>query len=746
MSYTYEHGSGTEQDPYQVWTAEDLDGVRDHLTAYFIQMSDIDLSIYNWDPIGKMTSYKEFEGYYNGNNFKVSNLRVDNFPLGFNYNYRGLFGVTWGATIENITIENVFIEEDEFGDSGRCGALVGYAANHTVIKNCKIKNGVIYSQSFGGGLVGLAYATIEDCMVENVVVYGDYLAGVFAGEADGNISRCGAKGKVILCSYDIDYANAELGGFIAGYDGGTMENCYFNGELVASGYDVYNWNGIGGFASYLYGNIINCYSACRMQVDLTGEPIVHGFVGYDGTDAITSSYYDMSLAGFEDGSSVIPKTTAEMTYPYSDPENVYIEWAFYDESKGNPALTQFQRRDSVPFIYFFMPSVPKIKIYNNKIYYLWSEQVDGRAQIFTAESNLDGSNWIATQRTTETSSTNGSYAESFDIADDVMYFIFLRDWKIITASMDMDTFNWVETERTTTGRINSYEQFPNLKVHGDKIYYFYSGGRYTTIFEKGLWFASSNLDGSGWSTSLKSTGDIYYVDFRILNGVIYLVYEKDNEIYTASVNIDGTNWSETQRTNFGSEDKDLYYTRMEIVDGKIYYIFNVYADFEETSDWTEHIYLATTNLDGTGWQIERKTFGDWYYDIPEFYYSPEKRGFYLVTSKNTLAWDGCKLAIKFFGLNGSDFEEIYESTLQENTIFTSNLVFYEEKLHLIWRKKEGGTANNYYLYTGIMEFPIWKHDVDYSMNDGYPYFYWQPVLIIPKVIKFLFKVPKLIQV
>lgn len=324
MPYTYTYGSGTENDPYQIWTVADLDGVRDYLGAHFIQMADINLNGLNWSPLG--SSYP-FEGVYNGNGFKISNLEI-NLPV--DPSYRGLFGRTMGATIENVTIEDVYLGMDDFGNyTGRCGALVGYAQSGTVIRNCLVKNGAIYGNNFGGGLVGLAYATIEDCMVENVVVYGDYLAGVFAGEADGNISRCGAKGKVILCSYDIDYANAELGGFIAGYDGGTMENCYFNGELVASGYDVYNWNGIGGFASYLYGNIINCYSACRMQVDLTGEPIVHGFVGYDGTDAITSSYYDMSLAGFEDGSSVIPKTTAEMTYPYdTSVSQTYVDWDF----------------------------------------------------------------------------------------------------------------------------------------------------------------------------------------------------------------------------------------------------------------------------------------------------------------------------------------------------------------------------------------------------------------------------------
>lgn len=35
MPYAFANGAGTEADPYQVWTADDLDGVRDYLNAHF---------------------------------------------------------------------------------------------------------------------------------------------------------------------------------------------------------------------------------------------------------------------------------------------------------------------------------------------------------------------------------------------------------------------------------------------------------------------------------------------------------------------------------------------------------------------------------------------------------------------------------------------------------------------------------------------------------------------------------------
>ena len=57
---TFEGGSGTAEDPWQIATAEQLDRVRDDLTAHYILTADIDLSGYeNWDPIGAFQSRSE---------------------------------------------------------------------------------------------------------------------------------------------------------------------------------------------------------------------------------------------------------------------------------------------------------------------------------------------------------------------------------------------------------------------------------------------------------------------------------------------------------------------------------------------------------------------------------------------------------------------------------------------------------------------------------------------------------------
>ena len=76
-------GSGTEEDPYIIASAENLaylskqvyDGNASYINQYFKQTANIDLRQYNWQPIGVETdrantgAYHYFGGSYDGNGF-----------------------------------------------------------------------------------------------------------------------------------------------------------------------------------------------------------------------------------------------------------------------------------------------------------------------------------------------------------------------------------------------------------------------------------------------------------------------------------------------------------------------------------------------------------------------------------------------------------------------------------------------------------------------------------------------------
>ena len=321
MPYVYTHGSGTENDPYQVWTADDLDGVRDHLSSYFVQMANINLknasyvspptsNDIGWLPIGRFWtgsawSVTGFTGKYDGQGYNIANLSTD---WGSELVGRsGLFAYCYGndAVLENIHV----IGADIIGCGSQSGILVGmiesWDNNPVTIYQCSVQ-GTVSNATSGyrlGGIVGEAMIwPIDTC----------------------NIQECKA---------DVIITGCEDIGVFAGITSATIKNCYARGKIIGRHYENPSWTSasLGGFIGLSWGEIENCYSAVEMDIE-SGINNVGGFCGEDwGMGTFTSCYYDKELNGVVEDGFGEPRTTAQMVYPYSDPENVYINWAFYGE-------------------------------------------------------------------------------------------------------------------------------------------------------------------------------------------------------------------------------------------------------------------------------------------------------------------------------------------------------------------------------------------------------------------------------
>lgn len=80
------NGSGTQADPYQITSAEELNEVRNFLNTtgvYFKLMNSIDLSTFiaqnhpteGWEPIG--TSSSTFQGVFDGNCKNIEGLTIN---------------------------------------------------------------------------------------------------------------------------------------------------------------------------------------------------------------------------------------------------------------------------------------------------------------------------------------------------------------------------------------------------------------------------------------------------------------------------------------------------------------------------------------------------------------------------------------------------------------------------------------------------------------------------------------------
>ncbi|MCH9666003.1 MAG: hypothetical protein K0U41_09195, partial [Gammaproteobacteria bacterium] len=121
-----------------------------------------DTSLSNWQPVGGCASENAtscltnaFTGSFDGNNHKISNLRL---MLNRSAYGVGLFGAVDNSQLDNIVLRDVSITSSADGDF--LGSLVGYANNAIITRSAvDIRSINAGSTNFVGGLVGYANAT-----------------------------------------------------------------------------------------------------------------------------------------------------------------------------------------------------------------------------------------------------------------------------------------------------------------------------------------------------------------------------------------------------------------------------------------------------------------------------------------------------------------------------------------------------------------------------------------------------------
>jgi hypothetical protein len=200
--------------------------------------------------------------------------------------------------------------------------------------------------------------------------------------------------------------------------------------------------------------------------------------------------------------------------------------------------------------------------------------------------NRDNTGYTETLRYTGSGYVPPPY---FQVAEDKIYASFVDNsggGKILTGEMDIDHTNWTDTQRSgPSGTKHRIE----LHVVKDKIYYVYMnevGG----IWQ--VWTARMNTDGTGWTTTQRTNYTTFKSEYKLDEGHVHFrvagnkahycwSYPDDAgiwQIWTAEMDLDGTNWQATQRTT-GLPSK--WRPELQIVGDKIYYIW-----WEGSPSWT----------------------------------------------------------------------------------------------------------------------------------------------------------------
>jgi len=211
-------GSGTQSDPYEIQTCQQLQDMNTDLSAYYELTSDVDCSgTETWNsgngfaPVG-IDFRDTFSGNFDGNGYNIDSLYIDR--PGENDN--GLFGyLDDSGSIGNFSVTNSNIT----GDS-QTGIASGRSTG-------TVENVMVDGKVTGGAQTGGAVGFVVKGSINNVYSYADVYGGLESGglvgeQNSGSISNSFSTGFVEL--------GTDTGGFI-GYDtGGTVSDSYWNTE------------------------------------------------------------------------------------------------------------------------------------------------------------------------------------------------------------------------------------------------------------------------------------------------------------------------------------------------------------------------------------------------------------------------------------------------------------------------------------------------------------------------------------
>ena len=269
-------GTGMENDPYQINTAEELayfaktvNEGQPYNGLYIVLKNDLDLNNQEWTPIGK--SRNPFKGNFDGDNHTVTGMKISGA-----LDYVGLFGECTRYNVYS-AIKNITVKDSVINGKSGVGAIVGSAVEIN-IENCRSIANKINGQRRVGGI-----------------------CGYFCGYSHG--------GKVSQCYNSSEVSGKRSAGGIAGMgDRCTAENCLNTGEIkVTTTQDESTGGGIFGFFD---GSIASAsITACVNLGKVSGGESFGGIVGStdsESTGHISNCYYNMDAitGGFDAGTAL----------------------------------------------------------------------------------------------------------------------------------------------------------------------------------------------------------------------------------------------------------------------------------------------------------------------------------------------------------------------------------------------------------------------------------------------------------
>ena len=286
-----------------------------HPSASAMLTADIDLKNYchaaedgkellSWIPIGYVNN--SWKGNMDGQGHTISHLYIKTAQ-----SFVGLFGYTYGATIQDLIFDNAKVENVNTTGTNThyTGILAGYAYGDSPshIKGIKTTNNcTVIGQEITGGIVGSAKINLENCENHSSVKGTKSVGGIAGFSQEKNIKRCTNYGTV-------ENNNTYIGGIIGYAYGTSIEDCANYGKISSTGWYT---GGIAGQTVanssiqnvFSYGDVTNTNDNLGIIIGniVSGTLTAKGIAAYNKEALLNNSSENIKIVGtgslaFEDG-------------------------------------------------------------------------------------------------------------------------------------------------------------------------------------------------------------------------------------------------------------------------------------------------------------------------------------------------------------------------------------------------------------------------------------------------------------
>ena len=277
------------------------------------------------------------------------------------------------------------------------------------------------------------------------------------------------------------------------------------------------------------------------------------------------------------------------------------------------------------------------------------------------------------------------YQPQFQVSGNKIYFVW-HEYdgpfrQIFAAEMSLDGTGW-KAEKRTSGQYDKV--FPQLQVVGNKIYYVRQQPDGTK--NRQIWIMEMNIDGTGWKESQRTNTpfDKQFPQLQVVGNKIYYTWNesdgKHRQIWTVEMNVDGTGFHTTKRT-LSSFDK--FEPQLQVVGDKIYLVWR------EFNGSHFQIWTGVMNRDGTGWEAVKRTATPQDKHNPKFKVD-EVKIYFTWHEADGPDWRKARYQIwtAQMSIDGTGWQAIQRTNTPFDK-YTPQLQVYGEKVYYVWEESDG---------------------------------------------------------